>query len=218
MSLDSGAHEAPIHFPFKARYFSLGPADAEHVWYCLHGYGQLAPYFIRKFHSLADRVRIIVPEGLHRFYLEGSSGRVGASWMTKEDRETDIQNQVTYLDAVFAATRRTEITQKVTVLGFSQGAATAGRWIDQGKVTADYLINWCGMFPEDVDISIREERWAPLRFIDVQGDQDPYRKDERYHSLAQQIGPQQAVESFLFQGGHQILSQTLGDVVDSVIG
>ena len=40
---------------------------------------------------------IIAPQGLHKFYLEGTSGRVGASWMTKENREDDIKNYLVYL-------------------------------------------------------------------------------------------------------------------------
>ena len=34
----------------------------------------------------------MAPEGLSRFYLEGFSGKVGATWMTREDRLNDIDN------------------------------------------------------------------------------------------------------------------------------
>ena len=44
------------------------------VWFVLHGFGQLSPYFIRHFGVLADGTRLIVaPEALNRFYLERTS-------------------------------------------------------------------------------------------------------------------------------------------------
>ncbi|MCZ8216519.1 MAG: phospholipase, partial [Cyclobacteriaceae bacterium] len=81
-----------ISFQFKARYQTLGKLDANtrKVWFVLHGYGQLAEYFLRKFKSLeAQEIFVIAPEGLSRFYMEdvtrrsqGGSQRVGATWMT----------------------------------------------------------------------------------------------------------------------------------------
>ncbi|MFT7345493.1 MAG: putative esterase, partial [Lentimonas sp.] len=68
----------------------------------LHGYGQLSQFFIQKFSSLTHQCDIIAPEGMHRFYLNGSSGRVGASWMTKEERETDIEDNQKYLEEVLS--------------------------------------------------------------------------------------------------------------------
>ena len=40
-----------------ARYFTLGSLDnnTQQVWFVLHGYGQLAQFFIRKFEILNDR-------------------------------------------------------------------------------------------------------------------------------------------------------------------
>ena len=94
--------EQYISVPLNCRYFQLkAEGEARAHWYVLHGYGQLARYFIKKFTKLpAKGIHVTAPEGLHRFYLEGSSGRVGASWMTKEDRETDIANYIQVLNAL----------------------------------------------------------------------------------------------------------------------
>ncbi|MEJ2217163.1 MAG: hypothetical protein P8099_11165 [Gemmatimonadota bacterium] len=92
-----------------ARYYTLGPPaiDAAEVWFVLHGYRQLAGRFLRRFEALDDGTRrIVAPEGLSRFYVDDDSGphgpgsRVGASWMTREDREREIDDYVAYLDAV----------------------------------------------------------------------------------------------------------------------
>ena len=67
----------------------------------------------------------MAPEGLSRFYLDAGAGKVGASWMTKEDRAHEIEDYLSYLEQVRAA-----IIPPVplTILGFSQGVATAARW------------------------------------------------------------------------------------------
>ena len=87
-----------------ARYFTLGRLERE-VWFVLHGYGQLAGRFLRHFDPIDDGSRLVVaPEGLSRFYVsENSAERVGATWMTKEDRLAEIDDYVRYLDAVYAA-------------------------------------------------------------------------------------------------------------------
>ena len=81
-----------IKVPKTARYFTIGNEEQpDEIWFVLHGYAQLANYFIEKFRVLESKnILVVAPEGLHRFYWNGMSGRVAASWMTKEDRLTDI--------------------------------------------------------------------------------------------------------------------------------
>ena len=127
----------------------------------LHGYGQLAGRFIRHFHTLAGPERVVVaPEALNRFYVEGPSGtrshaeaRVGATWMTREDREGEIEDQQAYLDAVLAAASPAGPPRRLVVLGFSQGVATAVRWIVRSERTADRVIAWAGSLPAELDAS-----------------------------------------------------------------
>jgi len=137
-----------------ARYCTLGRPDRE-VWFVLHGYGQLAARFLQHFESIDDGTRLIVaPEGLSRFYLteDPAERRVGASWMTTEDRLAEIQDYLRYLDAVYLAVVGSSRV-RVTVLGFSQGAATACRWVTLGASRIDRLIVWGGEVPPDVVLS-----------------------------------------------------------------
>jgi len=88
----------------EQRVETLGAlSDAtNHVWVGLHGYGQLVQFFARHFRSLVTEERAFVfPQGPHKFYLNGVHGRVGASWMTKDERLVDIANQRKYLGFVF---------------------------------------------------------------------------------------------------------------------
>ena len=77
----------------------------------MHGLGQLASVFIGYFKTIATPTRLIVaPEALSRHYIpqSGSSGtkdaRIGATWMTREDRDNEIADYVEYLDAVWRET------------------------------------------------------------------------------------------------------------------
>ena len=118
----------------------------------LHGYGQLAEHFIRKFQQLPEDYYIVAPEAMHHFYLNGSSGRVGASWMTKEARVLDIEDNHKYLDGVLGAINSKKSFEKIILLGFSQGGATAARWNVQ-RNDIDQLILWASVFPPDLEES-----------------------------------------------------------------
>src|SRR5438132_416931 len=102
--------EQKLSFSFEAHYFKIGNMEsAREVWFVIHGYGQLAKFFIRKFSVLEEHnICVIAPEGLSHFYLEdiatrtaSGNNRVGATWMTRENREADIQNYISYLNAVY---------------------------------------------------------------------------------------------------------------------
>jgi len=126
--------EHHLSVPRSARYFTIGadPRTAREIWFVFHGYGQLAGRFLRHFVSLDDGQRAVVAaEGLSRFYLESDArDKVGASWMTREDRLAEIDDYVHYLDVVFAeVTRERPPAGGIHVLGFSQGTATASRWL-----------------------------------------------------------------------------------------
>ncbi|HJS73420.1 MAG TPA: phospholipase, partial [Vicinamibacteria bacterium] len=80
--------------PRTARYLTLGPGEGpiEEVWFLLHGYGQLASELLHYARALAgDRRLLVAPEGLSRFYHEDHE-KVGASWMTREDRLAEIDD------------------------------------------------------------------------------------------------------------------------------
>jgi poly(3-hydroxybutyrate) depolymerase len=106
----STAREHRIEVVRSARYYTLGSGDAsaKELWFVLHGYGQLAAQFIRVFEALDDGTRFIVaPEALNRFYLAtvdttpATERPVGATWMTREDRESEIADYVEYLEALY---------------------------------------------------------------------------------------------------------------------
>ncbi len=205
-----------VDFGFKARYFKSGEVNeqTEHIWFVLHGYGQLAEYFLRKFRVLeSPKTCIIAPEGLSRFYREETSGRVGATWMTKENRLMDIDNYVSYLNAVYRAEISERSTCKITILGFSQGAATASRWVLSNAVRFDRLILWGGIFPPDIDFQKGHQVLAEKEVIEVYGKSDVYLTDDRFKEMTQLNEKLDLkIKQMEFDGGHDIDERTLSQL------
>ena len=146
------ANEQKLSAPKTFRYWISGDLEkANKLLFVLHGYGQLAEFFIRKFKDISEDYIVVAPEGMHRFYLKGTSGRVGASWMTKEDRESDIADNLTWLTQLLVELNKQKSFKKTILLGFSQGGATAARWYYSNKVHFDQLILWASVFPPDLE-------------------------------------------------------------------
>jgi predicted esterase len=211
-------HEQQIDFSFKARYYKLGTIGAatRQVWFVLHGYGQLARYFITKFKALEhEGICVIAPEGLSRFYLEDmqpsgrKNNRVGATWMTQENRLMDIGNYLEYLNTIY----RRELlntTVPVTVLGFSQGAATASRWAVSGAVPFARLVLWAGVFPPDMDFDSSAKLLQHKPVYLVYGKNDPFLTDARFaemQTISQKLNT--TVQEITFEGGHELHEETL---------
>jgi predicted esterase len=212
-----------LNFSFKGRYYKLGQID-EHtsqVWFVIHGYGQLAQFFIRKFKALESKgICVIAPEGLSKFYLselqEGGfrgNDKVGATWMTKENRLTDIENYVNYLDAVY----RKEVesfSKKVTVLGFSQGAATASRWVMNNKINFDRLVLWAGAFPTDMNFEKGRDVLQRKEIIEVYGKSDSFINQERLSELQALNTKLNVLPKIIsFEGKHEIDEATLMSLI-----
>ncbi|MGI4866030.1 MAG: alpha/beta hydrolase [Janthinobacterium lividum] len=202
-----------------ARYQQLGEPSAatRQLWLVAHGYGQLAEYFIRHFNSMhaldpADTV-IVAPEALSRFYLSGTGGRVGASWMTAADRLAEIADQTAYLDALLARLRAACPPEvRITVLGFSQGTATVSRWL-AGRADGwrpQRLVLWAGDFPADIEASAAQQLLHELPVVLVSGEQDGYMGEEKTLAQAEALrphGPQ--LSTMFFEGTHTMHPATL---------
>ncbi|MCC6319655.1 MAG: hypothetical protein IT361_18440 [Gemmatimonadaceae bacterium] len=205
----------------RARFYSVGDlTTASDVWVVLHGYGQLAREFLATFTPLVAAGRAFVaPEALNRFYLtSGASGShqdaaVGATWMTREDREAEIADAVAYLDAVTNATRAPRA--RLCTLAFSQGVATMIRWLALGAARAERVVVWAGRFPHDLDVRDLAPR-LPANGIElVSGTRDAY---GGWAALEEQEAQLNAagvpVRRFGFEGGHRLDDATLRAIVD----
>ncbi|MCC5918451.1 MAG: hypothetical protein JJU02_14110 [Cryomorphaceae bacterium] len=187
----------------KTARYHFRPAEGivKAQWIIAHGYGQLTQYFSQKFADICVNHELIIPEGLHRFYLQGTDGRVGASWMTKEERETDIQDYLGYLNDLYKHHKK---SSPLIAFGFSQGVATICRWIAQSKIRPDHLIIWAGVIPPDMDIEVWRKVYEEVPITIFVGTKDPYRTsfhDEMYQSLKEKSPNVNLIE---FAGKHEV--------------
>jgi len=192
------------------RYYTSGnPVSAKYILLTLHGYGQLAKYFIKKFEECSADYLVVAPEGPHRFYLKGYSGRVGASWMTKEAREYDIDDNLKWLNELLAELQKNKKYEKIVLLGFSQGGPTAARWYAQNESKFHKLILWSSIFPPDIDKTRISKNKGNVFAV---GLNDEFlneslldREIESYEELG--------FDTITFKGNHDINTDVLNDIL-----
>ena len=212
--MEARAHRLVV--PRTARYLTLGDIDGngkpQEVWFLCHGYGQLASEFLDAARALEHPGRVLVaPEALSRFYHEDHK-RVGASWMTKEDRDREMEDYVRYLDLLhgqlFELVDRASV--RLVVLGYSQGATTAARWAVRGRVDVDHLVLWGAAAPPELDDDTVLAPLQAMRVTLVGGSRDalfPERVREEQRTRLRRNGV--TFSELSFEGGHRLDDETL---------
>lgn len=222
----SGLERHHLSVRRTASYYMLGAPNphTRSVWYVLHGYRQLADRFIERFRSISTPERLIVaPEALNRFYLDDGDGTkvhgpdspIGATWMTRHDREAEIADYVGYLDALDASLDLAPSAHRI-VLGFSQGSQTAARWAVLGRSRVDRLVMWGGLLPFDLptDAVERLRGVAPLFVV---GENDRSLAIERIEAeRARLVAGGVEASVFTHRGGHVVDAPTLLRVAELV--
>jgi len=235
-----------VEVPRTARYYTVGPTlgttdrasgtasdppAACAVWVALHGYGQLAEHFARHFAPHAAGRLVVAPEALSRFYLPAPGGapgganaaaRVGATWMTREDRLNEIGDYVRYLDRALDAAAEAAAVDPAAplgVLGFSQGAATACRWAAHryadGLAPATRVVLWAGTIPPDFDLAGPDgDALRAARLTLVAGDADEFATAAAVAGQAARLDEAGvAYEVVRYAGGHRLDGAALGRVL-----
>ena len=211
-----------LQVPRFARYSIMGSleGDLSEVWIVCHGHGQLARRFLSRFLPLERPDRLfIAPEALSRYYLSppvagphAPGTPVGASWMTSEDREFEIQDYVNYLDLlhdeIFSVVDRAKV--RLWVLGFSQGVATVARWVARGNVNPDRVVLYAGVLPPELDAesAARLALRSPLTI--ALGTTDDFASPEliaAQEARLRELGvPHMTIR---FDGGHEVIPEVL---------
>jgi len=213
--MESKKHQ--ISVKRTAQYYVLGNlAEAKTIWIVLHGYGYAVEFFSKKFETIVtDDTCVIAPEALSKFYVNGVDGRVGASWMTKENREAEIADYLFYLNTLYTeiVSLRKNKYFKLNVLGFSQGGATAARWVSQTQAKIANFILWASVFPDDMPFEILKNNNIKSYFL--YGDKDVFLTKSRVALQKQKL--QDAgldIKLIPFQGKHDIPQEVLLEQVE----
>src|SRR5436309_528326 len=109
---------ATVHGRFLVRQGPVG-----RVVIGFHGYGENARTHLDQILAIGgiDRWTVASVQALHPFYAREN---IGASWMTVQDRELAIADNIAYVRSVVEWLHR---PQTIVFAGFSQGAAMAYR-------------------------------------------------------------------------------------------
>lgn len=136
------------------RYLTSAPDGVSPTLTLVGFHGQSETAAIEMAHL--ERIRgdqpwlLVSVQGLHRYYTR--RGDVVAAWMTREDRELAIADNIAYVDAVMTAVRQSwpSATGRVVYAGFSQGTAMAYRAAAFVDVPCAGLLILAGDVPPDV--------------------------------------------------------------------
>ncbi len=175
-----------------------------------HGYKQNADDAIeaaRSIPGVSAAWRVVSVQALHRFYSSGQ--KVVASWMTKQDRDETIEDNVAYVDRVV----REEIDRlpagsphppAIVFMGFSQGASMAYRAAVLGRHPARGVIALAGDIPPELKVvpGGHPQPWPPV-LIGV-GTKETFFTPERVAEDAAFLAARGvAHEVYRFDGGHE---------------
>src|SRR5436190_3705352 len=117
-----------------------------------HGYGESAEIHLAALQKIpgAERWALCAVQALHRFY-ERKTGGVVAGWMTSQDRELAIADNVAYVGGVAREVLAEPWADgRLAYAGFSQGVAMAYRAAAFAGHAAKGLVALAGDVPPDV--------------------------------------------------------------------
>ncbi|WLT31251.1 alpha/beta hydrolase [Geothrix sp. PMB-07] len=165
-----------------------------------HGYGQNAEQLLEDLRGIpgAERWTRVAIQALHRFYSPKSQ-EVVASWMTRQDREQAILDNVAYVRRVLAELRVSQGNGRLVYAGFSQGAAMAWRAVAHCG-PCEGLMVLGGDLP--MDVAEAADLQLP-RILLGRGEEDPFytaaQLDQDLATLANRGVKPEVVR---FEGGH----------------
>ena len=182
----------------------------ERLLFGFHGYAQNAEVHMADLAPIPgiDNWTVVAVQALNRFYL-GRSTETAACWMTRQDRELVIADNIHYVRAVVAALPPAET---IVVEGFSQGAAMAYRAAaNLDRVGGIVILG--GDVPPDID--------GPLPPVLIgRGKDDDWYSDEKFKKDLKSLDGRARVETSVFGGRHEwtdAFRSAAGEFLSSVL-
>jgi predicted esterase len=186
----------------------------KNIWIACHGIGFLSKYFIKYFEGLAPEENyIIAPQAPSKYYQTKAYKYVGASWLTKENRELETENVLNYLDALLEI-EQLPANKNIILFGFSQGVSVVTRWLAQRKIHCDHLIIHSGSIPAEFD-SASFDDLPDLKTTIIYGTEDEYLTEEKLvtqFEITKQIFPN-TPEIIKFVGKHIVHPESIKKAV-----
>lgn len=199
--------EKKVTYQISNSYSTLNKltSKTKNVWVVFHGIGYLSRYFLKYFKNLDPSENyIIAPQAQSKYYLTDDYRHVGASWLTKENTEAEIENMLAYLEEVYKAENLKDAPNLI-LMGYSQGVSVATRWVARNKIECSKLILHSGGIPKE----LQPEDFQFLKNTEVvliYGTGDKYLNEDRLkkeHSKANGLFGER-LKIISFEGGHEV--------------
>jgi predicted esterase len=197
--------ERTIAAATHGRYLVEPPASdgAAPVLFGFHGYAEGAEAQLERMRAIpgAARWRLIAIQGLHRFY-QRRDNQVVASWMTRQDRELAIADNLAYVAGVMGeVAREFPEAPRAILAGFSQGVAMTFRAAAAASPPIDGVIAVGGDVPPELDRAALARVGAALV---CRGEMDAFYSREKFDSDLRRLREAgAAVRPLLYSGGHE---------------
>jgi predicted esterase len=165
-----------------------------------HGYGESADDQLPRLAAIPgsnDWILVSI-QGLYRFY-ERRTERVVASWMTRQDRDLAIADNLTYISRVLKEVLDT--ADLMVFAGFSQGAAMAFRAAVSAAALRRHVIAVGGDIPPELGPAELHELSSVLI---CRGVQDPWYGPDTFTKDVQRLNAAGVpVQANVVAGGHE---------------
>lgn len=187
------------------RYLMEPPVSngAAPVMFGFHGYAEAAEAQLDRMRAVpgAGRWRLVAIQGLHRFY-QRRDNQVVASWMTRQDRELAMADNLAYVGAVMnEVAREFPEAPRLVLAGFSQGVAMTFRAAVAAPQRVDGVIAVGGDIPPELDAAALARVGAALV---CRGERDDWYTAEKFDNDLRRLREAGAVvRPFVFGGGHE---------------
>ena len=167
-----------------------------------HGYAQSADEMMEMLGRIpaGDRWTRVSIQALNRFYRRRSEITV-ASWMTRQDRELLIGDNVAYVDRAIAEVAGTRAIERLVFCGFSQGVAMAFRAAVRGAHKADAVLALGGDVPPEL---LADTGATFPRVLLARGTRDEWYSEAKLQADEAALRTRGAsVDTLTFDGAHE---------------
>lgn len=183
--------ETPVH----GRYL-FEDRGAERLLVGFHGYGETAETHLAELEKIdgIERWSVASVQALHPFYTR--SGSIVANWMTSQDRELAIADNIGWVRRVLA---ELPAPRTLVFTGFSQGATMAARAAAYAGPAAALML-----LGGDIPPDIHEDPHATLPpTLLARGTTDDWYTAEKFNKDLKYLEARNGVTSLVFAGGHE---------------
>jgi predicted esterase len=169
-----------------------------------HGYAEGAESQLERLRAIpgSDRWTLVSVQGLHRFY-QRRTNEVIASWMTRQDRELAIADNLAYVEAVVDALAREMGREpaRLVFAAFSQGVAMGFRAATATTRRVGGVIAVGGDVPPEIDAAALARAQNALV---CRGTSDEWYTDTKFqHDVTRLRQSGVTVHAVTFDGGHE---------------